>query len=191
MSQDQAADFVRRFTEFWQAPVLERLDTVLAPDARLSAPMVPTTYGLDDGKRTFADLFELIPDITVEVHRWGATSDGVLIELTVRGTAGRSSISWQSVDRFVLNKNGLATERFTYFDSLPLVLTLARRPRTWLGFTRPPQQAWSEPRWTRDRYLVILMIRSMPNRAWSRPSWVSMKHTSTYIPGMALIVSCW
>src|ERR1700730_13094415 len=136
MDQNRAADFVRRFAEFWQAPVPEHLDTVLAPDARLSAPMVPTTSGLDAGKRVFADLFELIPDMTAEVHRWGATSDGVLIEFTVRGTAAGAPISWQSVDRFVLNENGLASERFTYFDSLPLVLTLVRRPRIWPGFMR-------------------------------------------------------
>jgi hypothetical protein len=136
MDQDKAADFVRRFSEFWRAPVPERLDTVLAPNARLFAPMVPTTYGLDAGKRAFAELFELISDMTAEVHRWGATSDGVLIEFTVRGRAGGSPISWESVDRFVLNDDGLATERFTYFDSLPLVLTLVRRPGTWLGFTR-------------------------------------------------------
>lgn len=136
MDQDGAADFVRRFAKFWQAPAPERLDTVLAPDARLSAPMIPTTHGLEAGKRAFADLFELIPDMTAEVHRWGATVDGVLIEFTVRGTAGGSPISWQSVDRFVLDDDGLATERFTYFDSLPLVLALARRPRAWPGFTR-------------------------------------------------------
>jgi ketosteroid isomerase-like protein len=136
MSEDRAADFVRRFAEFWQAPATERLDTVLAPDARLSAPMIPTTYGLEAGKRAFADLFELIPDMTAEVHRWGATADGVLIEFTVRGTAGGSPISWESVDRFVLDDDGLATERSTYFDSLPLVATLARRPRTWPGFAR-------------------------------------------------------
>ncbi len=136
MSQDMAADFVERFAEFWRAPVPERLDTLLAPDARLSAPMIPTTNGFEAGKRAFADLFELIPDMTAEVHRWGATSDGVLIEFTVRGTAGGSPVSWESIDRFVLNDQGLASERFTYFDSLPLVLSLMRRPRTWPGFVR-------------------------------------------------------
>jgi hypothetical protein len=136
MNRDGAEDFVRRFAEFWEAPVPERLDTVLASDARLSAPMVPTTYGLEAGKRVFADLFQMIPDMTAEVERWGATSDGVLIEFTIRGTAGGAPISWQSVERFVLDESGLATERFTYFDSLPLVLTLIRRPRTWPGFTR-------------------------------------------------------
>jgi len=136
MDQDVAADFVRRFAEFWRAPTPERLDTVLASDARLSAPMVPTTYGLEAGRQVFADLFELIPDLTAEVHRWGATEDGVLIEFTVRGNAGGGPVSWESVDRFVLDANGLATERFTYFDSLPLVLTLTRRPRAWPGFVR-------------------------------------------------------
>jgi hypothetical protein len=136
MNQDQAADFVRRFSEFWRAPEPERLDTVLAHDARLSAPMIPTTYGLDAGKRAFADLFDLIPDMTAEVHRWGATSDGVLIEFTVRGTASGTPISWESVDRFILDDDGLAIERFTYFDSLPLVWALARRPRAWPGFMR-------------------------------------------------------
>jgi hypothetical protein len=136
MSQDRAADFVRRFEEFWRAPAPERLDTLLAPEARLSAPMIPTTHGLEAGRRAFADLFELISDMTVEVHRWGATSDGVLIEFTVRGRAGGFPVSWESVDRFVLDEEGLATVRFTYFDSLPLVLTLARRPRAWPGFAR-------------------------------------------------------
>jgi hypothetical protein len=136
MSEDRAADFVRRFAEFWQAPTPERLDTLLAPDARLCAPMVPTTYGLAAGRRAFADLFELIPDMTAEVHRWGATADGVLIEFTAAGTAGGSPISWPAVDRFVLDDDGLATERFTYFDSLPLALALARRPQTWPGFAR-------------------------------------------------------
>jgi hypothetical protein len=136
MSQEGAADFVRRFAEFWQAPSPERLDAVLASNVRLSAPLTPMTYGREAGKRAFADLFELIPDMTAEVHRWGATADGVLIEFTARGTAGGSPIAWQSVDRFVLDEDGLATERFTYFDSLPLVLALARRPGAWPRFAR-------------------------------------------------------
>lgn len=133
---ERAADFVGRFEEFWSAPTPQRLDIVLAPNARLSAPMVPTTQGIEDGRRAFVDLFELIHDMSVEVHRWGATTDGVLIEFTVRGTAAGSPVSWESVDRFVLGDDGLATERFTYFDSLPLVLSLARRPTAWPTFVR-------------------------------------------------------
>jgi hypothetical protein len=136
MNQELAVDFVERFTDFWRAPTIDRLDTVLAPGAVLYAPMIAPTQGLHAAKRAFADLFELVSGMTVEVHRWGVTCDGVLIEFTVRGTAGGAPVSWESVDRFVLNEDGLATERFTYFDSMPLVLTLARRPRAWPGFMR-------------------------------------------------------
>jgi hypothetical protein len=131
-----AADFVRRFEEFWAAPSRELLAKVIAPDARLVAPMTPTTHTLDDGWRSFAQLLELMPGLSPVVQRWGATTDGVLIEFTMSGSAGGAPISWDAVDRFVLRSDGLATERITYFDSAPLALVVARRPRVWPAFAR-------------------------------------------------------
>jgi hypothetical protein len=136
MSEAGAEDFVNRFAEYWRAPTPERLDMVLAPDVRLVTPITPETHGLEAGKRAFAEVFELIDGMTGEVHRWGATSDGVLIEFTLTGTAGGGPISWDAVDRFVIGPDGLATERITYFDPIPLILTTARRPRSWPGFLR-------------------------------------------------------
>lgn len=136
MDGDKAADFVRRFEEFWRSPRDGDLGAVLAERVRLVAPMTPVAETLAEGRRAFAELFELIPGLTAEVHRWGATADGVLIEFTLSGTAGGRPVSWDVVDRFVLGEDGLATERVTYFDSLPLILTLARRPRAWPGFLR-------------------------------------------------------
>lgn len=136
VSDAVAADFVRRFAEYWQAPTPKRLDVVLADQVRLVTPMVPTTHTLEEGRRSFAGLFELIPDLTGEVHRWGASADGVLIEFTLSGTAGGKPISWQAVDRFVLGEDGLATERVSYFDSMPIALKAAIRPRTWPAFVR-------------------------------------------------------
>jgi hypothetical protein len=136
MNDATAPDFVERFATFWRAPDPANLGTVVAENAKLAAPMVPTTYGLEAGKRAFAELFELIENMTAEVHRWGATSDGVIIEFTVRGTVAGSPISWDAVDRFVLDDAGLATERATYFDPLPLMANVARRPRAWPKFVR-------------------------------------------------------
>ncbi len=133
---EMAADFARRFAEYWRAPTPAGLSTVLAERVRLVAPMTPTTTTLAEGRRAFASLLEQIPDLTGEVHRWGATADGVLIEFTLAGTAGGAPISWHAVDRIALGENGLATERISYFDSLPLVLTAARRPRAWPAFLR-------------------------------------------------------
>jgi SnoaL-like domain len=133
---ERAADFACRFAEFWRAPSPERLDMLLADQVRLIAPMMPTTFTLADGRRTFAELFGLIPDLTGEVHRWGATPDGVLIEFTLSGTAGGKPISWHAVDRILLGEDGLATERVSYFDSAPIALALASRPRIWPAFAR-------------------------------------------------------
>lgn len=135
-AESDAADFAHRFAEFWRAPAPERLDAILAPRVRLIAPMTPTTHTLEDGKRAFAELFELIPDLTGEMHRWGATEDGVLIEFTLSGNAGGGPISWHAVDRFALGEDGLATERISYFDPTPIALTLTRRPRIWPAFAR-------------------------------------------------------
>jgi SnoaL-like protein len=134
--REEAADFARRFAEYWRAPTPERLDTILAERVRLIAPMTPTTRTLKEGQRAFATLFGLISQLTGEMHRWGATEDGVLIEFTLSGTAGGKPISWHAVDRFVLDENGFATERVSYFDSAPIALTAARRPRAWPAFIR-------------------------------------------------------
>jgi SnoaL-like domain len=135
-SETAAADFVGRFVEYWRAPSPERLDMLLAERVRLVAPMTPPTATLAEGKQAFATIFALIPDLTGEVHRWGATDDGVLIEFTLSGTAGGGPISWHAVDRIVLGADGLATERISYFDSAPIVLTAARRPRAWPALLR-------------------------------------------------------
>lgn len=134
--ESAAADFAARFADYWRAPTPERLGLVLADRVRLVAPLTPVTETLAEGKRAFAGLFELIPDLTGEVHRWGATADGVLIEFTLSGTAGGKPISWRAVDRFVIGEDGLASERVSYFDSMPIILAALTRPRSWPAFLR-------------------------------------------------------
>jgi hypothetical protein len=131
-----AADFVERFRTYWRAPSVEGLETLLAPDVRLVAPMTPTTHTLEEGKRVFAGLLTLFPDLSGDVHRWGATEDGVLIEFTLSGSTAGVPVSWRAVDRIVLREDGLASERVSYFDSAPLALKVLRRPRAWPAFLR-------------------------------------------------------
>lgn len=131
-----AADFAERFASFWSAPSPRRLDQLLAEDVLLVAPLTPTTRTLADGRRAFAGLLALAPDLTAEVHRWAATADGVLIEFTLSGNAAGTPISWDAVDRIVVRDDGLASARISYFDSAPLVRALARHPRSWPRFLR-------------------------------------------------------
>lgn len=134
--EDAAADFAARFAAYWRAPTPAGLERVLAERVRLVAPMTPTTETLAEGQRVFADLLELIPDLSGELHRWGATHDGVLIEFTLSGSLGGKPVSWHAIDRFVLGEDGLATERVNYFDSMPVALAAATRPRAWPAFLR-------------------------------------------------------
>jgi hypothetical protein len=131
-----AAEFVERFEAYWRAPTPQGLEAILAPQARLVAPLTATTHTREEGIRAFAALFELVEGMHAEVHRWGPTADGVLIEFTVTGKTGGKPISWHAVDRFVIDAEGFASERVSYFDSAQLALTIARRPRAWPAFLR-------------------------------------------------------
>lgn len=135
-AEARAADFVRRFAEFWAAPAPGRLDALLAERVRLVAPLTPPTETRADGERVFASLLELIPDLTAEVHEWGPTETGVLIHFTVGGSVSGVALSWRAVDRIAIGEDGLATERVSYFDTPPLLLAVLRHPRTWPAFVR-------------------------------------------------------
>lgn len=131
-----AADFVDRFSVYWQAPSVDGLDELLAPEVELVAPMIPVTRDLTAGKAAFGRLLRLLPDLTGTVSRWGETEDGVLIEFTLSGTAAGVRLSWDAVDRFVLGDDGLATVRVNYFDSAKLARKVLAEPRAWPSFLR-------------------------------------------------------
>ncbi len=131
-----AADFVERFAAYWRAPTVDGLDALLAPDVRLVAPLTPTTTTLAEGKRAFARVLALSPDLSGEVHSWGATEEGVLIEFTLSGSTAGVPVSWRAVDRIALREDGLAGERVSFFDATPLLLAILRHPRTWPAYLR-------------------------------------------------------
>lgn len=136
MSSADPGDFVARFASFWSAPAPERLGELLAEDVRLVTPMTPDSTTLESARRSFQEIFGLITDLTGEVRRWGQTDDGVLIELTLSGRVGGRPVSLGAIDRVVIGEDGRATERISYFDPTPLVLTALRRPQAWPRLAR-------------------------------------------------------
>jgi hypothetical protein len=132
----EASEFVARFASFWSAPSPERLGEVLGEDVRLVTPMTPDSRTLAEARETFVDFLELITGLTGEVRRWGATEDGVLIELSLKGELGGRPLTLDVIDRLVIGEDGRATERISYFDPTPLVVAALRRPGSWPGFVR-------------------------------------------------------
>jgi hypothetical protein len=128
------AEFVEFFRELWAIGATDPhrffalLETRMAPDTRLIQPLARTVRGPDGARELFMPVFDVIPDMRSEVHRWGPTEDGVLIEHTLSGTLAGKSVRWTAVDRFILGDDGRFLERRAYFDPLRLLVAMLSRP---------------------------------------------------------------
>jgi ketosteroid isomerase-like protein len=130
-----SAEFVERFMRFWAAPDPAALDELLHDDAHLVQPLMPEARSRAAYAQSTRRLLAVMPDLHGRTHRWGPTEDGVLIEHTLAGTLGGKALSWDLTDRITL-RDGRVVERIAYFDPLPLVLGVVRRPRAWLPLLR-------------------------------------------------------
>jgi hypothetical protein len=122
---------VEQFAEAWRAPELDFHESLWAPDIALIQPLMGELHGKAECRAGFGRLFELVPDIHGVVHRWATDGEAIFIEFTLSGTFGGKELSWSAVDRFFLDEDGLIVERISYFDSAPLALKMALRPRGW------------------------------------------------------------
>jgi hypothetical protein len=134
-------EWVASFAEGWRAPggpdaFAAHFRHLLAVDVRLIQPQLPTLVGHEAFLESFArPIFTLMPDLRADVEHWAAREDRLYIELTLRGVLGRRSLSWRVCDRLTL-RDGVATERESYFDPTPLLSALVRSPRIWPRFLR-------------------------------------------------------
>jgi len=125
---ETAADFVRRFQETWAAPTPERLNALVHPDIEFIQPLQPPVHGHAEAAAFWRHLLAMIPDLSGEVVSWAARDDVVFIELRMGGTLGGEPIEWVTLDRIQLD-DGKVRRRIAYFDPLPLMRTIALRPR--------------------------------------------------------------
>jgi len=125
-----AAAFAARFADTWRTPDLAKHEALWSDDIVLIQPMMGALRGKRACRVAFERLFALVPDLAADVHRVGHGEREVFIEFTLSGTYGGKPIAWRAVDRFTFTE-GLIAERVSFFDSVPLVLTLLRRPRGW------------------------------------------------------------
>jgi hypothetical protein len=131
-----AAQFVRAFGDGWAGPHADQLLALLDARVRLVQPIFPPTSGHEAARATFfGPLVRFLPDLRLEVDRWSAADEVVMIEWTASATLAGRPLRWSGVDRFLL-AGGRAVERVAYFDALPLLVAILRRPSCWLAFLR-------------------------------------------------------
>jgi limonene-1,2-epoxide hydrolase len=144
-NSSEAYLFVDRFETQWAKSNADALGELLTDDVVLIQPGMPSTRGKQEAHAVFSRLFKLIPDLHVCVHRWAAHEEVVFIEFSLVGTFGGGEVRWPAVDRFLLRR-GLVAERISYFDPLPLMLTVLKRPRGWRRlFTSGFRPSFSSP----------------------------------------------
>ena len=135
LDEADARDFVARFADAWRHPDLDKHEDLWADDIELIQPLMGTLQGRGACREAFVRLFGLIPDLHAVVHRWSADGEALFIEFTLMGTFGGTTVAWSAVDRFLL-VDGRVAQRVSYFDSAPLLLSLAARPRGWKRLVR-------------------------------------------------------
>jgi SnoaL-like domain len=129
-----AAEFVEFFATGWKLGARDadgyfrHFGPRMHPDSLLIQPVAPPARGPRALQELFGPIFKAVPDLHGELQRWGATVDGVFIELTLRGHLGGKPLEWTVVDRIIL-EDGMIRERRSYFDPSPLLKAVALRPR--------------------------------------------------------------
>lgn len=135
MTSTAAADFVRRFADYWADPSPELLPELLHRDVVLVQPLAPPMTGIAAAQAQFARFFSCLPGLHAQVDHWSADEDVLFIEFRLRARLGRHTIEWPNVNRLLL-RGDKAIERITYFDPLPLLPHLLRHPTIWWRWWR-------------------------------------------------------
>lgn len=137
--------FVEQFAAGWAGGADGFLDHFL-PDlvdeqVVLAQPLLPPARGHDGFRSLFESLFAAIPDLHGEVLGWRPESDGVTIELALRGTLDGLPLTFVTHDRIVL-REGRILERRAQMDPRPLLLVALRRPRAGIPLLTAPLIRW-------------------------------------------------
>ena len=125
-ADQRAARWVDGFVRGWQLEDREEwyrhFEAMLAEDGQLLQPVLPPATGRGAVRETFAMVFALVPDLRAELSSWAASGDELFLAFTMSGTtSGGQPVTWRSVDRIVLNEQGLAVLREAFFDPTPLL----------------------------------------------------------------------
>ncbi|MGI8679411.1 MAG: nuclear transport factor 2 family protein [Jatrophihabitans sp.] len=141
------ARWVEAFAQAWRAPVdgdslADEFDAWLQPDYTFSQPLARRPgVGVEQFRQQFArPLLQLLSDVHGTVESWAGRENTLLIEVVINAKIGRRPVRLRACDRVVL-VDGLAAERHTYADPLPIIVAIARTPRSWWPAIRAQRAA--------------------------------------------------
>jgi hypothetical protein len=140
-----AERFVEHWTEIWDELNPDRFPELFHGEGTLFHPTMRRPITREGEPGYISGLKTAMPDLKLELTRWGKTSDGVLVEWRITGTLADDPIEILGADRFTL-RGDKATEGIAYFDTYPIWSRLDRemkREQTITELMRPEARAAS------------------------------------------------
>lgn len=123
---------VEAFAAGWRQPHPHAWDELLAAEVELAQPLLRSGRGLALWQAEVARLLTFVPDLTGHVLSWAHRQGVVFVEIELTGTVGGVPLTLNVVDRLELSSDGVVLRRDSFFDPLPVAVSLLGRPRAWL-----------------------------------------------------------
>tara|TARA_R110002049_G_scaffold241602_1_gene415398 strand:- start:8626 stop:9078 length:453 start_codon:yes stop_codon:yes gene_type:complete len=128
--------FVQKFSDFWAAPTLEGVSTLVHDDAifiqPLTKPLLTTEY-----HNYFKSVMKVSPDIHGEVIRYSESKnpDGLFIHWIMKFSIGSYQKEVSAVDIIQLS-GGKVTNRIVHMDLLPVLGSILISPKVWFKWAK-------------------------------------------------------
>ncbi|GAA3194925.1 nuclear transport factor 2 family protein [Actinocorallia longicatena] len=127
---------VAAFAEAWREPGPEVWQDLFTERVELVQPLLGGARGRPQAVAEVRRLLAFLPDATGEVLDWAGAEDVMFIDLRITGTVGGKPLSFRTLDKLRIDRTARIVRRDAFFDSVPLMLTLACRPSAWLPWWR-------------------------------------------------------
>jgi ketosteroid isomerase-like protein len=95
---EAAQAFVNRWADRWSRPDPDALRELMHADTKNLIPPMTEPADREGVVRHFAAVLRRLPDLRLDVLRWGLTGDTVMIEWRANATAMGQQLQWTGVD---------------------------------------------------------------------------------------------
>jgi ketosteroid isomerase-like protein len=112
----QAEQWVARFAANWAKPDPDGLRDFMHADTKNLIPPMAEPGNREEVVAHFKGVMQMLPDFRLEIIRWAAVSDTVMIEWQGSATVAGKPLGWRGVDRISL-RDGKTYEGQVYWDT--------------------------------------------------------------------------
>ena len=104
------------FAEFWKAPDVDYVASIITEDVRGIWPGEQVVEGAEAYVGVLRDLLSQLPDLRLEVHENATNGDFAFARWTMHATGAHGPFTMAGMDRTRV-RDGLVSENYIFFDT--------------------------------------------------------------------------